>query len=66
MKMDIYGVLYTVLFVILCIMFIGTFAEKRELPGKWCRYAIVGARERKVTNEPGKPIDRAEQRRNRN
>ena len=42
MKMDIYGVLYTVLFVILCIMFIGTFAEKRELPGKWCRYAIVG------------------------
>ena len=34
MKMDIYGVLYTVLFVILCIMFIGTFAEKRELPGK--------------------------------
>ena len=23
-------------------MFIGTFAEKRELPGKWCRYAIVG------------------------
>ena len=42
MKMDIYGVLYTVLFVILCIMFIGTFAKKRELPGKWCRYAIVG------------------------
>lgn len=31
MKMDIYGVLYTVLFVILCIMFIGTFAKKKRI-----------------------------------
>ena len=31
MEMHIFGVLYTVLFVILCMMFIGTFSEKRDL-----------------------------------
>ena len=31
------------LFVILCVMFIGTFSEKRDLSGKWCRYAVIGA-----------------------
>ena len=40
MEMHIFGVLYTVLFVILCVMFIGTFSEKRDLSGKWCRYAF--------------------------
>ena len=43
MEMHIFGVLYTVLFVILCVMFIGTFSEKRDLSGKWCRYAVIGA-----------------------
>lgn len=42
MELHIYGALYTVLFVILCVMFIGTFAEKRELPGRLCRYGIIG------------------------
>lgn len=42
MEMHIYGVFYTVLFVILCEMFVGTFAEKRELPSKWYRYGIIG------------------------
>lgn len=41
MEIHIYGALYTVLFVIICVMFIGTFAEKRELPRKWCRYGII-------------------------
>lgn len=42
MEIHIYGALYTVLFVILCVMFIGTFAEKREFPVKLCRYGIIG------------------------
>lgn len=31
MEMHIFGVLYTVLFVILCVMFIGTFQKKRPV-----------------------------------
>ena len=41
MEIHIYGALYTVVFVILCVMFIGTFAEKRELQSKWLRYDII-------------------------
>lgn len=43
MELHIYGALYTVLFVILCVMFIGTFANIRTLPYHWCKYAIIAS-----------------------
>mgnify|MGYP000087364954 CR=1 FL=1 len=44
MEMHIFGVLYTVLFVILCCdVYRGLFQKKRDLSGKWCRYAVIGA-----------------------
>ena len=43
MEMHIFGVLYTVLFVILCIMFIGTFAKKEnyQVNGAGMRSSVV-------------------------
>ena len=41
MGIHIYGVFYTILFVILCKMFIETFEEKRELPRKCYRYGLI-------------------------
>jgi signal transduction histidine kinase len=41
MIIHVYGVFNTILFVVLCEMFIETFAEKRELPKKWYRYALL-------------------------
>ena len=38
-----WSAVYSAFFVILCVMFIGTFSEKRDLSGKWCRYAVIGA-----------------------
>ncbi len=40
MELHIYGALYTALFVVLCIMFIGTFEEKRKYYFKWNQFFI--------------------------
>lgn len=41
MEKHIYGIFYTILFVVLCTMFIGTFTEKRSLRHKWYGNAII-------------------------
>lgn len=41
MGIHIYGIFYTILFIVLCKMFIETFEEKRELPRNWYRYGFI-------------------------
>lgn len=41
MGIHIYGIFYTILFVVLCVMFIETFAEKREFSKAWYKYGII-------------------------
>lgn len=41
MGIHIYGTFYTILFVVLCLMFIETFVEKRDFSKKWYGYGMI-------------------------
>ena len=43
MLLHIYGIIYTILYVALCKMFIETFAKKRYINNKYCSLLLIGA-----------------------